>query len=347
MVRTRAAHLLSTTVVLLVLLAAGCHKDSSSGLDTELQVQYCNGAESANNQCIDAAVAALILASTNAVPPNDPVRTLSHLHQLPQPRARATLTRLVSSPFVVTLNQLLDVNGNKMFPALSGAFSILPSGTAVTSWPTGSNQQALGTATVVFNQGPVTYIDPGNGSFSSISLGSFTIALSSTYTYSSLNNWTFTLDTQVLIPQSSQVTWSLYASGTVVHTVTLYGFRHVNEVETRTNAGAVDNLQIVRTVDGTGIPGAAPGGSSQIDPTAPGAYFSSWIDTIDIVSDPVYINPFYRTENTTTTWDYTVTPALASQTIANQKIFMLVPGAPYGPYSNATLLAAYATLATN
>jgi len=347
MVRTRAAHLPGIVVVLLVLLAAGCHKDDSSGLNTETQVQYCNAAESANNQCIDAAVAALILASTDAVPPDDPVRTLSQLRLLPQPRARADLTRLVSSPFIVTLNQLLDANGNKMFPDLSGSFSILPSGTAVSSWPTGSNQQAVGTATVVFNQGPVNYIDPGNGSFSSISLGSFTIALTSTYTYTSLNNWTVTLDTQVLIPQSSQVTWSIYSSGTVVHTVTLYGFRHVNEVETRTNAGAVDNLQITRTVDGNGIPGDAPGGSRQIDPNAPSAYFSSWVDTIDIIADPVYINPFYRTENTSTTWDYTVTPAVASQTIAHQQIFLVVPGAPYGPYTNAVLLADYATLATN
>jgi len=344
MVRTRAAHLLGT---LLVLLAAGCHSDDSSGLDTQIQVQYCNAAESANNQCIDAAVAALILASTDAAPPSDPVRTLSQLRLLPQPRARADLTRLVSSPFIVTLNQLLDANGNKMFPALSGSFSILPSGSAVTSWPTGSNQQAVGTATVVFNQGPVNYVDPGNGAFSSISLGSFTIALTSTYTYTSLNNWTFTLDTQVLIPQSSQVTWSVYSSGTVVHTVTLYGFRHVNEVETRTNAGAINHLQIVRTVDGNGIPGDGPGGAAQIDPSNPSAFFSSWVDTIDIIANPVYINSFYRTENTTTTWDYTLTPAVATQTIANQEIFLFVPGAHTGPYSDASLLADYGTLATN
>jgi len=344
MVRTRAAYVLGT---LLVLLGGGCHKDNGSGLNTQTQVQYCNAAESANNQCIDAAVAALVLASTDAVPPDDPVRTLSTLRLSPTPRARADLTRLVSSPFIVTCNQLVDANGNKMFPALNGSFSILPSGSAVTSWPTGSNQQAVGTATVVFNQGPINYVDPGNGSVTSISLGSFTIAITSTYTYSSLNNWTFTLDTQVLIPQSSEIAYSIYSSGTVVHTVTLYGFRHVNEVETRTNNGTVNNLQITRTVDGNGIPGDAPGGSNQIDPLNPSAYFSSWTDTIDIISNPVYINPFYRTENTTTTWDYTVTPAVSSQTLAGQEIFLVVSGAPYGPYSDASLLAAYATLATN
>jgi hypothetical protein len=342
MIRTAAPLLLLSALVM-----PGCHHGSSNGITQSQQVQYGNAAESANNLIMDAALSALVLQATSANPPADPVRTTGALKRRDPLAGRADLTRLANGAFVVGFDQLLDINGAKLFPALTGAFTITPSGTAVSSWPTGSNQQALGAATIVFDQGPINYTDPGDGLSVTISLGSFTIATATTYQYTSLMNWTMTVDAQLSITQNNELTWTANPANQPTHVVTLYGYRHVNLMETRTSNGSVNQLMIVRSVDGNGNPGNPPGGQTGIDPQAPSAYLTNFIHVIDLIQPDAVSDEWYRLETTTTTWDYTQAPAAKTQTIGAQQIMVTRDGATAGPYNNASLLAAFSTQASN
>jgi hypothetical protein len=344
MIRTLAL-LLSSSVAILVF--AGCHHSDTNGISESMEVQYGNASESATNQLMDATLSALVLQATGATPPGDPVRTTGAAHLPMHATDRAELTRLASGAFIVNLDQLVDVNGAKLFPDLSGAFTVTPGGTAVTSWPTGSNQQALGTATVVFDQGPINYTDPGDGLVVNISLGSFTLATVATYQYTSLMNWTFSLDAQLAITQNTELTWTAVPANLPTHLITITGFRHVQLTETRSATGGVNSLTIVRTADGQGVPGDPPGGAHQIDPNQPATYFTSFVHGIDITQPDTVSDTWNRLETTTTTWDYTQSPALRTQTIGAQEIFFNRDGAVSGPFSTASLLAAFGTQASN
>jgi hypothetical protein len=316
------------TLPLLLLLPACSHFSASQPLNGVPLVQVGAASEVAVADCMDAAVETLLQRATAAS--GDPVQT--------DARGRGSLTRLASGGFVVRFAQVLDPGGNPRFPTITGAFSVSPTGSAVTSWPTGSNQQALGTAVVTFDQGLVNYTDPADGSITTISGGTFTINLASTYAYASTGNWSIVIDAAVALSGAYPLVESVELVNEGTHSAACVGYRHLQLTETRTTSSGstpVDGLQIVRIIDGNGLPGQPPGVVPGLDPALPTQVTTNWQCT----GDTTQLLQIDRASSRTITWDFTASPAASTSTTSLDVLMLSAPTGQAGPLSSAQLLS--------
>ncbi len=318
--------LLSILLLGLVGLGACSHFSPTQPLNGIPLVQVGSDSETAVADTVDAAVEALVLAATSAS--GDAVTTDAR-------HDRGALTRLASGAFVVRFAQVLDPGGNRRFPAISGAFSVQLTGTAVSSWPTASNQQALGSAVVTFDQGPVLYTDPANGSVTTIPGGQYTIDLASTYAYTSPGNWTITIDAALTLPAGYPFSMNVALVNEGGHSAACVGYRHLQLVETRTTATGVNSLQVVRTVDGNGLPGQPPGVAAGADPQAPSLVLTNWQCT----GDATQLLTTDRISSRTISWDFTTVPATSTSSSSQDAIMLFAPTGMAGPLSSVQLLA--------
>jgi hypothetical protein len=323
---------LSTLVAacLAVGLASCSHFQPAEPISGAALVRAANGDEMVMAAAMDATVESLVALATD--PSGDPVVTDK------RGAGRGQLTRLASGAFVVRLPTLLDPAGNQRFVGFSGAFSVAPSGVAVASWPTASATQALGTAHIAFDQGPVVWTDPATGNTATVSTSGVDLAFASTYTYTSLGNWTITIDAAITQSQAQPFAETSASANDGTNVCGSWGYRHVQLVETRTTGGGVNTLSVQRTVDGNGLPGDPPGGTVGADPQAPSVAFTVW-NAIVIDTQALTTNRYLQR---TTTFDYTTTPATVTVVPSADAVMVNGVGVAAGPISTAQELATFA-----
>ncbi len=315
----------------LALALTGCsHFQPSEPISGSALVRASNGDEVVLAAAMDAAVESLVALATD--PSGDPVITDARA------RGRGSLARLASGAFVVRLPTLLDPAGNQRFVGFTGAFSVTPSAAAVASWPTASTQQALGTAHLAFDQGPVVWTDPATGMTASVSTSALDLSFASTYTYTSAGNWTITIDAAIASSEALPLAETSSSSSDGVNPAIGWGYRHVQLVETRTTGGGANSLQVSRTVDGNGMPGQPPGGAVGADPAAPSLALTVWNTTV-IDTQNLTTNRYLQR---TTLFDYTAAPTAVTVTPVADAVMLDGVGVAAGPIASAVELADFA-----
>ena len=251
------------------------------------------------------------------------------------------LASRATSSTVVNL-QTVAVNGRRLFPAdtASGTITVATSGTAATSWPSGTTQLFTGTVTVTFHD---VLLTNGNGDSLSIPSGSFSYSLEATGTKTNSRNWTITLDSlaELTTPLSATI-----FHGSATRNVTLSGNRQLHQVVTRVRTVDPDTLAVTadtRTTEHT-VSGSVPG--STLGTTTPysGKNYTSW--KVAIGGSTVEWN---RNAKVTTRWDYRESDPDDAFTVTSAHDYTFVTttlgGTPtrLGPYTAlqmATLLRA-------
>jgi len=336
-----------TGIMLGLLSVGGCGSSSNNSATppaSQQPIQEDNAAQNGTSQSQDAATQSLMNMSS---PTGEPVNTSSHearaVDTVAGGLSSLDLTRTANANWVVNISALTNADGSRMFPNLSGSFSVASSGNAVTSWPVGIDTQANGTLTVTFDQGNVVYTDPANGATATITNGSYTFSYAANYNQASLHNWTLSLDTSLAVPSGSPLSWTVQRPSGAVHALTLAGYRHVNWQEMRAyTAGTTNSLAITRTIDGAPLPGTtSPMGVANVDPANPSRLFTNW-DYADNGDAAVW----NRYDNATLT--YTFGPPVTSVTGGvTQEIYITENGVVMGPFTSLGLAHAYLVTSTD
>ncbi len=190
--------------------------DSSAGLN-----QQESAADSGVSQATDAATQALF----NQSAAGNTVTT----HAVGMHAPRLDLARLSNYSGTVNVSTLVDAGGHLLYPNLSGSFMVSVSGSAVSSWPTGSNANANFTVVVDFSAGGatgLTYTDPSSGAVATISSGTITFQMVGAYTNTSTDNWVLTAETATNVAQGAPLDWTVTRANDKTRTVSLFGYRH-------------------------------------------------------------------------------------------------------------------------
>jgi hypothetical protein len=330
-----------TSLMLGVLSLAGCGTSSSSSSGSggssastaqEHTDQENSTAQNGTSQSQDAATQALVLNASSGDPATTS-RLSADAVAVPGGLEHLNLTRAVNASWVVNIGTLNAADGTAMFPNLSGSFTITTAGNSVTSWPVGVNTQANGTITVSFDQGNVVYTDPANGATATISGGAYTYSFVANYTETTAHNWTLQIDTSLAVASTAPLSWTVLRSGGVSHAVTLSGYRHVNQNETRAfTAGTTNSLQIVRTVDGEALPGTtSPTGVTGVDTVNPSRSFTNWEYSNN--GDMAIWNRYFTA---TSTYNF-LPPVTHAFSNVVEEIYITEGGVVTGPFTSAGL----------
>ncbi|MBA3709430.1 MAG: hypothetical protein H0W83_11510 [Planctomycetes bacterium] len=307
---------LSSAIALGLLLVGCATGNKPAELDpTTANVQEGAAADSALNQTMDAATESL---ANDASSPTTGVSTRS----LPAHTVR-------SLDQVVVIASLVDASGQPLFPRLSGSFSVHTDGQVIPSSPTGATLLGTHTVTVVFDQGPVTYTEPTSGLVATLSSGSYTYQLDTSYHNISPQNWDVTLDALLTIPTTPTFAVTVARTGRPNRTVTVAGTRHAVTTLQRRNDFAGNNTTVVdRTVSG-----AATG----VNPANTAEGYTSW--TFTIGADTVVWNRFFHAN---LRWAYQPTVTRTINALS-ERIFITRNGAKIGPYTTLQLIGAFQT----
>jgi hypothetical protein len=318
-----------------MLALAGCGGSSGYGGGGQLSatgyaVQDSTASDALMAQSLDAANAALVVHATGSS--TDKVTTSLPVAVMRGGMASVELPRISAIDFVAAFSDLKDANDNLRFPNCTGRIHIQTSGEVVPSWPTGSGALAVFTVTVLFDQGPVTFTDPHSNAVATISSGSYTYQLQSSYTHTSDRNWVLILESTHIIASGSPLTATISRIGKPTRTVSLFGARDVHLTLTRVDDGGATNTY---TVDGT-VDGNSDGVSG-IDSGNPTLKFTKWDFTIDGTIHVVW------NRNAHLKYHWNFIPAIPTVTVdqASEEIFITIDGTKYGPYTSAQLIALF------
>jgi hypothetical protein len=324
-----------------LLALAGCGGSSGYGGGGQLSatgyaVQDSTASDALMAQSLDAANAALVVHATGTT--TDPATTSLPVAVARGGMASVDLARLPAIDFVANFSDLKDANSNSRFPDCSGSIHIQTSGEVVPSWPTGSGALAVFTVTVLFDQGPVTYTDPHSNAVVTISSGSYTYQLQSSYTHTSDRNWVLILESTHIIASGSPLTATVTRTGKPAHTVSLFGARDAHVTLTRVDDGGATNTYTVDgTVNGLNPDGSHVDGVNSVDGGNPTLTFTNWDFTINNGSTHVVWN---RNAHLKYHWDF-VAGAVLTIDQSSEEIFITIDGTKYGPYTSAQLIALF------
>ncbi len=187
------------------------------------------------------------------------------------------------------------------------------SGSAVSSWPTGSNANANFTVVVDFSAGGatgLTYTDPSSGAEATITSGTITFQIVGAYAYTSTNNWVLTAETATTVAQGAPTT-GRSRGRTTRPAPSPSGYRHVSWSFTRADNSpttpAVDSLVVSKTIDGLGLAGAPAVGPFPYA-SQPSWCFTNWVHTVTTANGNTFQTTWNRYATASLTWDFTQTP---------------------------------------
>ncbi|MBA3710247.1 MAG: hypothetical protein H0W83_15660 [Planctomycetes bacterium] len=156
--------------------------------------------------------------------------------------------------YLVDYATLTDVAGNRIYPTSTGQFHVSTDGAVVSSWPLASNQMGTHVVTIVFDAGPVSYLDPDSGVTATIAAGTLVHNLASSYTYASTDNWTLDLDGTTTIAAGTPFPVSVTRIGAAAVTAAVSGQRQSHILVTRVNtAPTINYRQVDTTISGDAL----------------------------------------------------------------------------------------------
>lgn len=251
-------------------------------------------------------------------------------------------TVAAGSPLTVNLGTLMKPTGGRLLPNCTGVVTVTWAGAVVPSWPSATTASGVATVTVTFSPvSPVTYTDPASGVVVTVSSGSFTYDLTTSYTRTDAFNWSLTVNTNLAVLSTSALTGTVTKPNGTSLAASLYGYRKVDATWTRIKSGSP-----VTTTNLLTVSSLVSGTTTGVDSAAPTDGYTSWTSTLTTLGTaPTSATVAWnRRASVTVTYDYL---RLTATVTASEKIFLALNGGSLlGPYTSAQLLSLYGTTST-
>jgi hypothetical protein len=234
---------------------------------------------------------------------------------------------------VLDFADLIDAAGYRRYPHCCGSCSVHAVGVLAESWPTGAVTVGSFSVEVVFDQGPLTYVDPLSHATAVISRGSLAFTVDSRYAQTAPRNWTLALDSRLAVDPGQALLVAVTRPKHATQTVAMSGARDAHLLLTRECVdGGMDRLSVERTVDGSSGAGAVDGATG-LDADHPEWTFSEW--RFDFAGSDQRVTWNRRTHEAAH-WDLgDASPRVVDS--ASGEVFVTRDGERLGPYSQVDL----------